>query len=245
MTLGVTVAAALLKNFRRRAGDGTQSKVARVFDLVANPFKATTRDRHNINQICAQVPSLSDDRRMLPIDDVSRSSELIHVLFFFRPFPSYPSCPSLPFLPFLHRGSVLCKRVVGIAVQPALAVLRGRHDRMAARLGVLRRMAIERGIAAMRAAAALAGAQVHPRRADLDAVVAHALFRAQHFLDRADVSAGSLGHLYPLSSSPRFQFASVTPASYVDCRNSISASCGDGAVRTSSYLGMNSLKSVL
>src|SRR5438132_14044092 len=96
-----------------------------------------------------------------------------------------PSCPQA-----LPTESVLRKRVVGIAVQPALAALRGRDDRMSAGLRVFRRMAIGRRIAAMRAAAVLAGAQVHPRRADLDAVVAHALLRTQHVLDSGDVIAG-------------------------------------------------------
>ena len=78
------------------------------------------------------------------------ADDFLHAL----PFPPFP--------PFLPSESVLRKRFVRIAIQPALAWLGGRDDRMAARLCMLRRVAIRRRIAAIRAAATLAGAQVHP-----------------------------------------------------------------------------------
>src|SRR4051812_26048074 len=102
-------------------------------------------------------------------------------------------------------------------------------------------------------AAALAGAQMHPLSAGLDAFLAHVLPRVLQGLHAADMSAayvhGSSSYRGPdtagrdhdrRSSSLRFQFARVAAASYVLCRNSSSTFRGDAAVRTSSYPRKNS-----
>ena len=73
MTLGVAIPAALAQHVRRRASDGGQSKIARVFNLVPNPLKATMRDGDVLSKIGAQGVSLANDGRMLPIDYVGRS----------------------------------------------------------------------------------------------------------------------------------------------------------------------------
>src|SRR5262249_33270078 len=60
------------------------------------------------------------------------------------------------------RSSVLPERIVRVAVQPAFARLRRSDHRMAGCARVLRRVPVWRIVAAVRAAAVLAGAQVDP-----------------------------------------------------------------------------------
>ena len=72
---------------------------------------------------------------------------------------------------------VLGKLVVRIAVEPALARLGRRNDRMPGRAGVLRGMAVRRVVATVCAAALLTGTQMNPRAADLDALLALMSFR--------------------------------------------------------------------
>src|SRR5262249_54865951 len=92
--------------------------------------------------------------------------------------------------PKLSASSVLRERVVRIAVQPPLAGFGRSYDGMLRRLRVLRRMAIGGVIAAVRAAALLAGAQMHPRAADLHTLVADALLCVLDVGDGLNVRAG-------------------------------------------------------
>src|SRR3954469_22350840 len=71
-----------------------------------------------------------------------------------------PAPPARPAPPAL----VLCEGFVGITIQPSLAQLSGGDDRVTARLRVLGRVSIRRRVAAVRATAALTGAQVDPVR---------------------------------------------------------------------------------
>ena len=84
-----------------------------------------------------------------------------------------------------HRrlASVFAERFVGIAIQPALARLRGSDHRMSGRVRVFARVTIRRAVAAQRRAAYLAGSQMNPTRADLRTLGALAGFR---LLDRID-----------------------------------------------------------
>ena len=68
--------------------------------------------------------------------------------------------------------SVFGKLVVRIAVEPALAGLGRRNDRMPGRTGVLRSMTVRRVVTTVGTAAVLTGTQMHPRSADLDALLA-------------------------------------------------------------------------
>src|SRR5438552_19151087 len=85
--------------------------------------------------------------------------------------------------------SVFGERVVGIAVQPARAALGGGDDRVGGSAGVLTGVLVRRAVAAARAAALLAGAQVHPLRSDLHALLAFAALRLFHVTHGADVLA--------------------------------------------------------
>ena len=58
--------------------------------------------------------------------------------------------------------SIFQKRVVRIAVQPALSGLRGCYDRMRGGVRVFASVPIRRTVAAERHATCLAGSQVHP-----------------------------------------------------------------------------------
>ncbi len=91
----------------------------------------------------------------------------------------------------------LGERVVREAIHPALAGLGGRDHGMVARSGVRAGVALGRVVAAERRAALLARPQVHPRRSNLDAVVALRLRRVLHAGDCADVIAGCLRHRSP------------------------------------------------
>src|SRR5512144_1112 len=108
--------------------------------------------------------------------------------------------------------SIFCERIIGIAVKPTLAGFGGRDDRMAALVGVAARVPVRRRVAAARAAAHLARAQVHPSRAGLDTFFALARFRLLHVVDRRNVLTRILrGHAR--SSSDRLQPARLAPAS--------------------------------
>jgi hypothetical protein len=80
-----------------------------------------------------------------------------------------------------HRYSLIFgKRVVRIAVQPALARLRRSNDRMLRRVRVFAGVPVRRTVAAERHATRLARPQMHPIAADLDALFA---FPALRLLD--------------------------------------------------------------
>src|SRR5437773_144397 len=72
----------------------------------------------------------------------------------------------------ITRSSVFGKRVVRIAIKPALTRLRRCDNRMPRRASVLRRVTIGRVVAAMRATALLTGTEMNPGSADLDALLA-------------------------------------------------------------------------
>src|SRR5581483_935501 len=79
--------------------------------------------------------------------------------------------------------------IVGKAVQPAFAGFSGRNHRMMARARVLARVAVGRRVAAERGAAGLAGAEMDPPAARLDALLALVLPGAPDVADRADMCA--------------------------------------------------------
>src|SRR5262249_13165599 len=92
-------------------------------------------------------------------------------------------------------GSVLGKRVIRIAIQPAIARLGGGDDRMSTRFRMRGRVLVRRGVAAQRDAALLAGAQLDPAGADLHALRALAALGLFDALDRFDMIAdGSRTH---------------------------------------------------
>ncbi len=72
---------------------------------------------------------------------------------------------------------IFAKRLVRIAVQPALGRLRRRDDRMSTRARVLGCVAVWRAVAAERYAACLTRAQMYPGRTDLHAFFAFATMR--------------------------------------------------------------------
>jgi hypothetical protein len=81
----------------------------------------------------------------------------------------------------LRQGTRQClifaEGVVGVAVEPALAGLRRRNHWMARGVRVFAGVLVRRAVAAERNAAFLAGAQMNPVVADLDALRAFAAFR--------------------------------------------------------------------
>src|SRR5688572_11973135 len=87
-----------------------------------------------------------------------------------------------------HRGTpwlVPPERLVHVTVQPALARLRGRDDRMIAGARVLAGVTVWRRVAAERRAAFLARAQMHPLRTDPGALLALPAPRQLDVGDRA------------------------------------------------------------
>ena len=72
---------------------------------------------------------------------------------------------------------VFAKRVIGVAVQPTLAWLSRRDDRMACGMRVFGRVVVRRAVAAKRDSTSLAGPQMNPLRADLYAFFAFAALR--------------------------------------------------------------------
>src|SRR5712692_1231507 len=99
-------------------------------------------------------------------------------------------------LPFSQQTlfSVLRERIVGIAIQPALPRFSRSNDRMRARARVLARVLVRRRVAAERGAAALTRAQMHPARADLHALLALPRLRVFQLGCRANVGAGAVAH---------------------------------------------------
>src|SRR5262245_35857168 len=95
---------------------------------------------------------------------------------------------------------VVDDRVVGIAVEPALPGLCGRDHGVLRALGVLRRVMARRVVAAARSAALLAGPEMDPLSAGLDAVLALAPFRVLDRLDRLDVATGAFSHFRLLAT---------------------------------------------
>lgn len=85
--------------------------------------------------------------------------------------------------------SVLAKRLVWKTVDPTLAGLRGRDDRMAACARMFARVPVRRVVAAAGAAALLTGPKMNPVCTDLDAVFALLTLRAPHAPDGAKMNA--------------------------------------------------------
>src|SRR5918996_4234502 len=102
----------------------------------------------------------------------------------------------------LHGCSILAESIVNEAIQPAFADFSGRDNRVVARASVLARVAVRRRIATERAAARLAGAQMHPAITRLHACFAFATARSLDAADRIDVSA-CIGHTGSLLLSIR------------------------------------------
>src|SRR5678815_2926894 len=88
-------------------------------------------------------------------------------------------------------GSILDKRIVRVAVEPALPRLGRRDHWMLAAARVLGGVAVRRVVAASGRAALLAGPQMNPGGARLDALFALSFRGLSDRLDGADVSAGS------------------------------------------------------
>src|SRR5205823_11886041 len=94
-------------------------------------------------------------------------------------------------------ASVFCEHVVRITVQPPLARLLRRHHGVLGGAGVLRGMLVGRAVAAQCRAALLAGAQMHPLRADLHAFGALPPLAVPHGGDRLEMNAACIGHREP------------------------------------------------
>ena len=89
------------------------------------------------------------------------------------------------------RGSVFREGIIRIAVEPAFTRFGGGDHGMNRRVRVLRRVPVRRVVTAARSAAGLARAQVHPCRADLDALVTLISLRRCDALECVDVGASS------------------------------------------------------
>src|SRR5881392_3381018 len=94
----------------------------------------------------------------------------------------------------IAQSSVIGKRVVRIAIEPALTRLRRCDHRMPGRASVLRRVTVGRVVAAMRATALLTGTEVNPGSADLDALLALPSFWVLDAGNGSDVDATLTGH---------------------------------------------------
>src|SRR5438445_12511825 len=94
--------------------------------------------------------------------------------------------------------SILRKTVVRIAVQPPLPRLRRGDHRMTAGPRVFAGVAVGGAVAAQGGAAFLAGAQMDPLRAHLDALRAFPALGVPHSRDRGEMSAGTVRHRRPL-----------------------------------------------
>jgi hypothetical protein len=99
-----------------------------------------------------------------------------------------------------RRSLILGESGIGIAIEPALARLRGRDDRMLARPRVFAGVLIRRAVATQCHATLLAGAQMHPLRSDLHALLALGAVRKFDARDGRKMAAASVGH-----NSHRFQ----------------------------------------
>src|SRR5438270_6377254 len=89
------------------------------------------------------------------------------------------------------RVSVLDERVIQVAIKPAFAGLGGSDHGMPAGVGVFAGVFVRRTVAAKGRAAGLAGPQMNPVRADLDAFGAFEDFGKFDCADRVDVWATS------------------------------------------------------
>src|SRR5262249_48137414 len=84
-------------------------------------------------------------------------------------------------------ASVLCERVIRIAVQPPLAWFGRCDDGMFGGTHMSGGVAVGRRIATERHATRLTRAQMHPARVDLDALLAFPAFRLLHGVDAFNV----------------------------------------------------------
>ena len=94
----------------------------------------------------------------------------------------------------ITRSSVFGKRVVRIAIEPALTRLRRCDNRMPRRASVLRRVTVGRVVAAMRATALLTGTEMNPGSAHLDALLALPSFWVLDAGNGIDVGTTLIGH---------------------------------------------------
>ena len=91
--------------------------------------------------------------------------------------------------------SVFRKYVIRITVHPALTDFARRYHRVTGRARVFRSVLVRRIVAAPCPTALLAGSQMHPGRADLDAVFTFASLRQLDGFNRFDVGTGAgAGH---------------------------------------------------
>ena len=93
-----------------------------------------------------------------------------------------------------RQSLILRERIIRITVQPPFTRLRGCDDRMSAGMRVLACMPVWRAVAAKCRAARLTSAQMHPIRADLDALFAFTALRVFDRVDRVKMRATSIGH---------------------------------------------------
>jgi hypothetical protein len=98
-------------------------------------------------------------------------------------------------------SSVFGKRVIRIAIEPALARLCRCDHVMPRRASVLCRVTVGRVVATMRATALLTGTEMNPCSADLDALLAFPSLRVLDAGDRGNVDATLIGHDTPYGRS--------------------------------------------
>jgi len=91
---------------------------------------------------------------------------------------------------------IFAKRVVWIAIQPALARLRRRNHRMLRRARVFARVTIRRAVAAKSHATYLARPQMYPSCADFHAFFAFAALRLLDGFDRIEMRTASVRHWF-------------------------------------------------
>ena len=96
-----------------------------------------------------------------------------------------------------RRASILREGVVGIAIEPAFAWLGGNDDRVTRRVCMFARMPVWRAVATKRDSAFLAGAQMDPAAADLNAFLAFEFLRLFEGGDRVNVCASIVRHVIP------------------------------------------------
>src|SRR5437588_4508340 len=99
------------------------------------------------------------------------------------------------------RVSVLDERVIRVAIKPAFAGLGGGDHGMSGGVRVFGGVLVRRAVAAKGRAAGLAGPQMNPARADLDAFGAFEDFGKFDFADRVDVLAIPVVHDFSFSDS--------------------------------------------
>jgi hypothetical protein len=74
------------------------------------------------------------------------------------------------------KSGIFCKQIVGVAPHPFLSGLRGNDHGMAGAVEVLCHVFVTGLVTTQGGATGLAGAEMHPGAADLDAFFAHMLF---------------------------------------------------------------------